>query len=288
MADVTTSPTAPAAVPPRGWLSPVNQRRWQNFKANRRGYWSLWIFLVLFGLSLCAEFIANDRPIVASYKGELLFPVVINYPEEKFGGFLAETDYRSDFIRDEIEANGWMIWPPIRYSYQTVNSNIPHSAPTALPLSIGGAFVLLLLTHQSFSMPSLIGLLMLMGICTKNSILLVEYAIVARRDHGLSRYDALLDACHKRARPIVMTTLAMGFGMLPIAMGFGADPSFRAPMAIAVIGGLVTSTVLSLVVVPAVYTYVDDAEGFLKRLWAKRPGQQPKPPRPQADPAIGD
>lgn len=131
MADVTTSPTAPAAVPPRGWLSPVNRRRWQNFKANRRGYWSLWIFLVLFGLSLCAEFIANDRPIVASYKGELLFPVVINYPEEKFGGFLAETDYRSDFIRDEIEANGWMIWPPIRYSYQTVNSNIPHSAPTA-------------------------------------------------------------------------------------------------------------------------------------------------------------
>ncbi|WVT73273.1 ABC transporter permease [Sinorhizobium chiapasense] len=131
MADVTTSPTAPAAVPPRGWLSPVNQRRWQNFKANRRGYWSLWIFLVLFGLSLCAEFIANDRPIVASYKGELLFPVVINYAEEKFGGFLAETDYRSDFIRDEIEANGWMIWPPIRYSYQTVNSNIPHSAPTA-------------------------------------------------------------------------------------------------------------------------------------------------------------
>ena len=131
MADVTTSPTAPTAVPPRGWLSPVNQRRWQNFKANRRGYWSLWIFLVLFGLSLCAEFIANDRPIVASYKGELLFPVVINYPEEKFGGFLAETDYRSDFIRDEIEANGWMIWPPIRYSYQTVNSNIPHSAPTA-------------------------------------------------------------------------------------------------------------------------------------------------------------
>ncbi|WP_429810599.1 ABC transporter permease [Ensifer sp. B1-9] len=131
MASVTTSPTAPAAVPPRGWLSPVNQRRWQNFKANRRGYWSLWIFLVLFGLSLCAELIANDRPIVASYKGELLFPVIVNYPEEKFGGFLAETDYRSDFIRDEIEANGWMIWPPIRYSYQTVNSNIPHSAPTA-------------------------------------------------------------------------------------------------------------------------------------------------------------
>ncbi len=147
----------------------------------------------------------------------------------------------------------------------------PITILAALPLSIGGAFVLLLVTHKSFSMPSLIGLLMLMGICTKNSILLVEYAIVARRDHGLSRIDAIVDACHKRARPIIMTTLAMGFGMLPIAMGFGADPSFRSPMAIAVIGGLVTSTVLSLVVVPAVYTYVDDAEGLLKRLWRKKP-----------------
>ncbi|MDX2219889.1 MAG: efflux RND transporter permease subunit [Burkholderiales bacterium] len=147
----------------------------------------------------------------------------------------------------------------------------PITILAALPLSIGGAFVLLLLTGKAFSMPSLIGLLMLMGICTKNSILLVEYAIVARRDHGLSRLDALIDACHKRARPIIMTTLAMGFGMLPIALGFGADPSFRAPMAIAVIGGLVTSTLLSLVVVPAVYTYVDDAEGLFLRLWNKRP-----------------
>ena len=110
---------------------------------------------------------------------------------------------------------------------------------------------------------------MLMGIVTKNSILLVEYAIVARRDHGLNRFDALIDACHKRARPIVMTTLAMGFGMLPIAFGWGADPSFRSPMAVAVIGGLVTSTLLSLLVVPAVYTYVDDAESLFKRLMGK-------------------
>jgi len=124
------STLAYAGTPEKGWLTPIGRRRWQNFKANRRGYWSLWIFLVLFGLSLCAEFIANDKPIVASYRGELLFPVFVNYPEEKFGGFLAETDFRSDFIRDEIEANGWMVWPPIRYSYQTVNSNIPHSAPT--------------------------------------------------------------------------------------------------------------------------------------------------------------
>ena len=100
----------------------------------------------------------------------------------------------------------------------------------------------------------------------------MEYAIVARQQHGMGRFDALIDACHKRARPIIMTTLAMGFGMLPVAMGIGADPSFRSPMAIAVIGGLVTSTVLSLVVVPAVYTYIDDAEVWVKRLWARRPG----------------
>jgi multidrug efflux pump subunit AcrB len=157
----------------------------------------------------------------------------------------------------------------------------PVTILAALPLSLGGAFVLLLLTHQAFSMPSLIGLLMLMGICTKNSILLVEYAIVARRDRGLAREEALVDACHKRARPIVMTTLAMGFGMLPIALGWGADPSFRAPMAIAVIGGLVTSTVLSLVVVPAVYTYVDDVERFFKG--GRRRPSTPAPPNAPAD-----
>lgn len=131
--DVAANPTTatPVRPPRKGLLSPTNVRRWRNFKANKRGYWSLWLFLVLFVLSLFAEFIANDRPIIASYKGEILFPVIINYPEEKFGGFLAETDYRSSVISDEIDANGWMIWPPIRYSYQSVNSNIPHSAPTA-------------------------------------------------------------------------------------------------------------------------------------------------------------
>ncbi len=151
----------------------------------------------------------------------------------------------------------------------------PITILAALPLSIGGAFILLLITGKSFSMPSLIGLLMLMGVVTKNSILLVEYAIMARRDHGMSRDEAMVDACHKRARPIIMTTLAMGFGMLPIAFGFGADPSFRSPMAVAVIGGLVTSTVLSLIVVPAVYTYVDDAEGLALTIWRrlKRPPQ---------------
>ncbi|MFD2300463.1 efflux RND transporter permease subunit [Paracidovorax citrulli] len=145
----------------------------------------------------------------------------------------------------------------------------------ALPLSLGGAFVGLLIAGKSFSMPSLIGLIMLMGIATKNSILLVEYAIVARRDQGMSRWDALLDACHKRARPIIMTTLAMGAGMLPIAMAWGgADMSFRSPMAVAVIGGLLTSTVLSLLVVPAVFTYVDDFAQWFQRRVLGRPGPQ--------------
>jgi len=140
----------------------------------------------------------------------------------------------------------------------------PGTILVALPLSLGGAFVALLLANKSFSMPSLIGLIMLMGIATKNSILLVEYAILAHKVQGMTRVEALLDACHKRARPIVMTTIAMAAGMLPVAMGWGnADPSFRSPMATAVIGGLVTSTFLSLLVIPVVFTYVDDAARFL-------------------------
>ena len=154
----------------------------------------------------------------------------------------------------------------------------PVTILAALPLSIGGAFVALLITHQSFSMPSLIGLLMLMGIVTKNSILLVEYAIEARR-RGMDRFEALVDACHKRARPIVMTTLAMGAGMLPIALGWGSDPSFRSPMAIAVIGGLITSTLLSLLVVPAVFTWVDDLAGLPGRVFGMiRRRRGPPPP----------
>ena len=156
----------------------------------------------------------------------------------------------------------------------------PVTILAALPLSLGGAFVGLLIAQKSFSMPSLIGLIMLMGIATKNSILLVEYAIVARRGNdgsngqpvvpGMTRLEALLDACHKRARPIIMTTLAMGAGMLPLVLGLGAaDPSFRSPMAVAVVGGLITSTVLSLLVVPAVFTYMDDLEGFFKRMVGK-------------------
>jgi multidrug efflux pump subunit AcrB len=134
----------------------------------------------------------------------------------------------------------------------------PVTILAALVLSIPGAFLALFITQTALSMPSMIGLIMLMGIATKNSILLIDYVILARREHGLDRWNALLDACHKRARPIVMTTVAMGAGMLPIALGIGTDPSFRAPMAIVVIGGLITSTFLSLLVIPVVFTYVDD------------------------------
>ena len=145
----------------------------------------------------------------------------------------------------------------------------PVTILAALVLSIPGAFVALFVTRTALSMPSMIGLIMLMGIATKNSILLVEYAIMARREHGLSRLEALLDACHKRARPIVMTTIAMAAGMTPIAIGLGTDPSFRSPMAIVVIGGLITSTFLSLLVIPVIFTFVDDAvhkiQGFVQR-----------------------
>ena len=111
-------------------LSPINERRWNNFKANGRGYYSLYAFLILVGFSLIAELIANDRPLLVSYKGEILSPLFTDYPEEKFGGFLPVTDYRDPEIQKEIEDNGWMLWPLIRYSYATINLELPSPAPS--------------------------------------------------------------------------------------------------------------------------------------------------------------
>ncbi|WP_434734610.1 efflux RND transporter permease subunit (plasmid) [Rhizobium sp. YTUHZ044] len=151
----------------------------------------------------------------------------------------------------------------------------------ALPLSLGGALLPLVLTGTSFSMAAVIGLLMLMGVVTKNSILLIEYAIMSRRQ-GMARFDALVDACHKRARPIVMTTIAMACGMLPVALSLtGGDSSFRQPMAIVVIGGVMMSTLLSLIVIPVIFTFVDDLDEALKRLFRRA---EPKAPdsEPQA------
>lgn len=133
----------------------------------------------------------------------------------------------------------------------------PLTILAALPLSVGGAVIALLIGGYSLSMPVLIGLLMLMGIVTKNSILLVEYAARIQRERAISAVEAMREACAKRVRPILMTTVAMAAGMAPIAFATAGDSSFRAPMAVAVIGGLLTSTVLSLFVVPAVYRLVD-------------------------------
>ena len=147
----------------------------------------------------------------------------------------------------------------------------PLTILVALVLSVPGAFLALYVTNTAFSMPSMIGMIMLMGIATKNSILLVDYVIIARDQHGLSRLEAVIDACRKRARPIVMTTIAMGAGMVPIALGVGVDPSFRSPMAIVVIGGLITSTFLSLLVIPVVFTLVDDLVQASGRLLRRSP-----------------
>lgn len=151
----------------------------------------------------------------------------------------------------------------------------PVTVLAALVLSVPGAFLALFITGSTLSMPSMIGLIMLMGIATKNAILLIDYIILARQRDGLERRDAILDACSKRVRPIVMTTLAMGAGMLPIALGWGVDPSFRAPMAIVVIGGLITSTLLSLLVVPVVFTYVDDLAQSVRQLIGRHQSSRP-------------
>ncbi|MFG1400950.1 efflux RND transporter permease subunit [Xanthobacter sediminis] len=146
----------------------------------------------------------------------------------------------------------------------------------SLPLSVGGAFIALLITGNSVSMPVVIGFLMLMGIVTKNAILLVDFAIESIKQ-GADRFTALMEAGHKRAQPIVMTTIAMAAGMLPSALALGEGGGFRAPMAIAVIGGLITSTVLSLVFVPAVFTVMDDLSRLLGRLFGRFVGSKDEP-----------
>jgi len=151
----------------------------------------------------------------------------------------------------------------------------PVTILTAIPLCAAGAFGALLVTQNALSLPALIGLLMLIGIATKNSILLVDYAVMAEDEHGLSQHDAVVDACRKRARPVIMTTIAMGAGMLPLALGFSGDSSFRAPMAWAVIGGLITSTLLSLIVIPSAYTVLDDLGDWFARKLRRKPHGAP-------------
>jgi microcin C transport system permease protein len=111
-------------------LDEINRRRLANFKANRRGWWSFWIFLALFALSLCAEIVANDRPILVRHDGAFYVPIAVAYPETAFGGeFETEADYRDPTVAALIEAKGWMLWPPVRFSYRTVNLDLPVPAP---------------------------------------------------------------------------------------------------------------------------------------------------------------
>lgn len=111
--------------------NPINQRRWRNFKANRRGWWSLWIFLVLFVISLGAEFLANDKPLLVSFRGHYYCPVLVMYPETTFGGdFPTEADYRDPYVQGLIKAEGWMLWPPVPYSYDTYIQDLGRPAPS--------------------------------------------------------------------------------------------------------------------------------------------------------------
>jgi multidrug efflux pump subunit AcrB len=149
----------------------------------------------------------------------------------------------------------------------------PFTILLSLPLAIGGVVIALIVTAKPVSMPVMIGFLMLMGIVTKNAILLVDFAVEMRRK-GMDRVNAMLEAGRKRARPIVMTSVAMSAGMLPSALGVGEGGAFRSPMAIAVIGGVIVSTVLSLVVVPSFYLMMDDVSRLLGRLLGRFIGEK--------------
>ncbi len=161
----------------------------------------------------------------------------------------------------------------------------PFTILFSLPLAIGGVAVALIITQNALSMPVLIGILMLMGIVTKNAILLVDFAIEMKHA-GMTRVDAMVEAGRKRARPIIMTSIAMSAGMLPSALGVGEGGSFRAPMAIAVIGGIIVSTVLSLLVVPAFFLIMDDLSRLLARLFGRLVGKKDEEELPMSEEAL--
>jgi Cu/Ag efflux pump CusA len=165
----------------------------------------------------------------------------------------------------------------------------PFAILLSLPLSIGGVVIALLITGNAFSMPVIIGMLMLIGIVAKNAIMLIDFA-VERKRHGMHRIDAIIDAGRKRARPIVMTTIAMGAGMLPSAFGIGEGGSFRAPMAIAVIGGLIAATFLSLVFVPSFFIVMDDLARLTRWVFVRFVGatDEPKVVDPEIEALHGD
>lgn len=161
----------------------------------------------------------------------------------------------------------------------------PFTILFSLPLAIGGVAAALIVTQNALSMPVLIGILMLMGIVTKNAILLVDFAIEMGHA-GMSRVDAMVEAGRKRARPIIMTSIAMSAGMLPSALGVGEGGSFRAPMAIAVIGGIIVSTVLSLLVVPSFFLIMDDLSRLLARIFGRLVGRKDQEELPMSEEAL--
>jgi HAE1 family hydrophobic/amphiphilic exporter-1 len=219
--------------------------------------------------------LTNGAKLSDAYAGIQSLPIMHHLPP----GVMYEQNFSNQQAQNQLFAGfGVAIFAGIGLVYGVMvllfgSFFKPITILSALPLSIAGAMIALLLWNSELSIPSMIGLFMLMGIAAKNSILLIEYAIERERE-GASQHDALMEACRERARPIVMTTLAMMAGMLPTAMGIGEGSEFRQPMAVAVIGGLITSTALSLILVPVVYEFVDDFEAWLTPIF--RPLITPK------------
>jgi len=182
----------------------------------------------------------------------------------------------SGSVKDMAEAFGYALSAlamAVIFIYMVLASQFksffqPLALMTALPLTLIGVVLALMLFNSTLSMFSVIGVVMLMGLVTKNAILLVDFAIRAREE-GMNRHDALLMAARVRLRPILMTTLAMIFGMLPLAFALSEGAEMRAPMGQAVIGGVITSSLLTLVVVPVVYCYMDDLAQWLGKFWRK-------------------
>jgi HAE1 family hydrophobic/amphiphilic exporter-1 len=206
----------------------------------------------------------NGVVIGEASKAVAALPIMKNLPK----GVRPAATGDTKFMKDLFGAFGMAVFAGVGMIYGVLillfrSFFKPVVILSALPLAVGGAFLSLLIFRLSLSIPSMIGFLMLLGLAAKNSILLVEYAIERERE-GMHQRDALLEACRERARPIVMTTLAMAAGMLPTAFALEKGAEFRQPMAVAVIGGLLTSTMLSLVLVPVVYEFIDDFEQWLR------------------------
>jgi len=213
-------------------------------------------------------------------------PIVKNLPQ---GVYLKQTG-DAEVMGEVFESFGYAIGAGLMMVYSVLvllfgSFLQPLTILFSLPFSIGGAIFALLLTDRPFSFPVVIGILMLMGIVTKNAIMLVDFAIeeIAR---GVARYEAIVDAGRKRARPIIMTTIAMAGGMLPSALALGAGGEFRSPMAIAVIGGLLLSTLLSLIFVPAMFVLMDDVGQWIWRLFGRFVGPVDEPPVEGAAPQL--